>query len=199
MPDMILDSLFLIANAYIGKHGKLPERICVRRPGFSKLYHITVVLDAACKVTGMEKPKSLSSFRRVKGILHKAMCIMHRARRQSPYRHLLKASAEMTDYRDNLIDLRPAFCNVAGVGSERLNAVISGNTRPPTQQEAQAAIEMMKRAELIVVDSEKEAFRLQHYLAERALTPIVVHAEAVAGMDLPSTEGEWSEPTVAHQ
>lgn len=199
MPEMILDSLFLITNAYIDKHKKLPMRVCVRRKGVSRLYHIATVLDIACKVTGMAKPKSLNNFKHVRGILHKAVCVMHRLRRQSPYRFLLKDGVADSGHRDNLVDLRDAFCNVAGMARERLVSVAQGTTRPPTQQEAEAAIEMMRRAELVVVNDEKEAFRLQHYLAERALTPLVVHAEVAAPLNQPVTVGQWSEPTVAHQ
>lgn len=199
MPEMILDSLFLITSAYIDKHKKLPVQVCVRRKGVSRMYHITTVLDIACKVTGMTKPKTLNSFKHVRGILHKAVCVMYRLRRDSPYRFLLKAGLEVAEYRDNLVDLRDEFCNVCGLARERLVSVAQGNSRAPTQQEAEAAIAMMKRAELVVVNNEKEAYRLQHYLAERALTPIVVHHDMVADLDLPKTEGQWSEPTVAHQ
>lgn len=198
MPEMILDSLFLITNAYIDKHKKLPVRVCIRRRGVSRLYHIATVLDIACKITGMDKPKSLNNFKHVRGVLHKAVCVMHRLRRQSPYRFLLKGT-DIGEYRDNLVDLRDAYCNVAGMGRERLVSVAQGTTRPPTQQEAEAAIEMMKRAELVVVQDEKEAYRLQHYLAERALTPLVIHAEVAGLLNQPETAEAWSEPTVAHQ
>ena len=43
MPEMILDSLFLITNAYIDKHKKLPIRVCVRRKVVSRLYHIAII------------------------------------------------------------------------------------------------------------------------------------------------------------
>jgi len=199
MPEMILDSLFLITSAYISKHKKLPVQVCVRRKGVSRLYHMTTVLDIACKVTGMDKPKSLNRFNHIRGILHKAVCVVYRMRRDSPYRFLLKDGVAVSDYRENLVDLRDDYCNVCGMGRERLVAVAQGTSRAPTQQEAEAAIEMMRRAELVVVNTEKEAYRLQHYLAERALTPIVVHHAAVAGLELPKTEGQWSEPTVVHQ
>lgn len=199
MPEMILDSLFLITNAYIDKHGKLPVRICVRRSGVSRLYHITKVLDIACKVTGMKRPKTLNNFKHVQGILHKAMCDMHRKRRHSPYHALTRASGGNVEYRENIVNLRPGYCNVNGLGAQRLRNIIQGKNVEPTPQEAEHAMSLLRAAELIVVESEAEAYRIQFFLTDRGLPALVVYGEAADKLNLPSTDGVWSKPTVEHQ
>lgn len=199
MTEMVLDSIFLIAHAYIDKHGTLPEKICVRRRRNSRLYHIVRVVDIACEVTGMERPKSLRNIRHVKGTLHKAVCVMNRHRKRSPYYPLTRNPIREVTEEGMVIDLRSATCNVAGLARERLVAVAEGREYTPTKQAAQAAAELLKKADVIAVDSERASHRVQFFLADRGIRALVVFGEAAEALKLPKVEAEWSEPTVDHQ
>lgn len=196
---MILDSIILIANKYINKNGKLPPSVGVHRGIYKRLYHISTVVGIACKVSGMKRPPSTRDFNRVKGILHKAVCVVHHKRHKSPYRGLLKVPQEIPVTREGIVDLRPKTCNVAGIARDRLMSIIDDSKSPTTAQAATAAIELMTATELVIVETDIQSYRLQHYLAERGLLPLVLTSTEAAGLDMPETDGDWSAPAVGHQ
>ncbi|QXO09545.1 hypothetical protein pEaSNUABM11_00121 [Erwinia phage pEa_SNUABM_11] len=196
---MILDSIILIANKYINKNGKLPPSVGVHRGIYKRLYHISTVVGIACKVSGMKRPPSTRDFNRVKGILHKAVCVLHHKRHKSPYRGLTKTPQEIPMTREGIVDLRPSTCNVAGLARQRLVAIIDDTKATTTAQEANAAIALMTEAELVLVETDIQSYRLQHYLAERGILTMVMTTAEIPGLDMPNTEGEWSDPTVDHQ
>jgi hypothetical protein len=101
--------------------------------------------------------------------------------------------------REGIVDLRTATCNVAGLARQRLVSIINDSKTPTTTQEAHAAIAMVTSAELILVDTEIQSYRLQHFLAERGILTMVMTSSETTGLIMPNTEDEWSDPTVDHQ
>jgi len=196
---MILDSIILIANKSVTTKKEIPPTVAVHRGRYKRLYHIATVVEIACKVAKMKRPPSSRDFNRVKGILHKAICVIHQKRHKSPYRGLLRTPQEVPMTREGIVDLREKTCNVAGLARQRLTSIINETKSPASLQEATAAIELMKTAELVIVESDIQSYRLQHYLAERGLLPLVITSAQAAGLDMPATDGDWSEPVVDHQ
>lgn len=196
---MILDSILLVANSYILNHGELPSRLRIRRGQFMRLYHMSVVVNIACKVANLKKPPVVWDSNRIRGILHKAVCEIHKVRAKSPYKGLLKTPQVVPMNREGIIDLRFDTCNVSGMSRARLQSIIADNKLPVSPSQAAAAVELLRSAHLVIVNNEQESLLLQHFMAERAITAMVITSEKAAVLEMPDTTDEWSDPTVDHQ
>ena len=195
---MILDSILLITLKCINTNGKIPQQVNIRRKGVKRVYHITTVVDLACKIAGTRAP-NVHDLKAVRGVVYKAVCDLHRNRTRTPYKFVLKKMAALPETRVGVVDLRPGMCNVAGLALDRLLGVMNNTKVPPSPWQSQAAIELMKITQLVIVETREQANRIEDYLASRALLPLVATSEQVKDFPMPNTEGEWSAPTVDHQ
>lgn len=194
---MILDSLFLITNAYIGSNGKVPNRIFIRRKGYNCVYHISSVVDIACKITGVKRPKTISDVVRIRGLMRKACADMYRYRRKAPYRYLPKSVGKVTGENvGKIIDLRDGHVSVAGIVYDRLLAVINATGTRPSQQAAIMTNATVADVEMFIVDNDKQSYRLQKFLADRGFKALVVTGDKAEGY---GNEEGWSAPGVGYQ
>ncbi|ANZ48127.1 hypothetical protein ASESINO_114 [Erwinia phage vB_EamM_Asesino] len=199
MSEMILDSLFLITITDINKSGKLPRTVCISRHGFTRSYHLSSVLKIACTVTGMKRPSQTCSINHVLMILQRAISTIRRKRRRASFRFYPNSTNKVVGGNmDNVVDLREATCNVRGLAFNRLHAVLHETDRVPTPQEGKAALELLRQAELVIVDTNIQAVRIQHYLAKQALLALCVTGEQASELTLPEVP-VWGDPQVDHQ
>lgn len=199
MSEMILDSLFLVTITSINKNGKLPRNVCISRHGFTRRYHLCSVLDIACKVAEMKRPSQTCSTAHVLMILQRAISVVRRKRRRSSFRFYPNSTNKVVGGNmDKVVDLRAASCNITGLALNRLLIVINETDRTPTPQEGQAALELLRKTELVIVDTELQSARMQNYLAKQVLLSLCVTGEQASDLTLPDVP-VWGDPQVDHQ
>ncbi|EBV4534890.1 hypothetical protein DOW51_26140, partial [Salmonella enterica subsp. enterica serovar Kentucky] len=81
----------------------------------------------------------------------------------------------------------------------RLKRILDDSDAFTTPQEGQAALALLRGAELVIVDTAVQAARMQHYLAKQGLVLLCVPSAQAANLTAPETSEVWSGPIVDHQ
>lgn len=201
MSEMILDSLLLITVSYINKTGKLPKRgVTIEREGFKHRYPLTKVLDLAARLAKMRRPNSEAAPKYVLLVLQRAISEVRRKRRRAAFRFYPNSTQQVVgEYNDMVVDLRAGRSNVTGMAYNRLKRILDDSDALTTPQEGQAALALLRRAELVIVDTPVEAARMQHYLARQGLVLLCVTSAQTQNLRTPEPATTWSEPIVDHQ
>ncbi|ECD5042457.1 hypothetical protein EVJ02_17420 [Salmonella enterica subsp. enterica serovar Kedougou] len=201
MSEMILDSLLLITVSYINKTGKLPKRgVTIEREGFKHRYPLTKVLDLAARLAKMRRPNSEAAPKYVLLVLQRAISEVRRKRRRAAFRFYPNSTQQVVgEYNDMVVDLRAGRSNVTGMAYNRLKRILDDSDALTTPQEGQAALALLRRAELVIVDTPVEAARMQHYLARQGLVLLCVTSAQTQNLRTPEPVTAWSEPIVDHQ
>lgn len=204
---MILDSLFRIAAHDFRVNGKLPDYVHIRRKGgFHRDYHIREVVALASKVCGLKKTVGIKREKNAVGILRKAARIMHELRLMSPICGFVLNDLPKTKITGNVRvgDLRPETSNVVGMARVRLEAAMNGSAKDVVlrPEHRYAAVELAKKTDIFVVETDIQSARLQDFLARANLTSAVVTHETIKDyydpMPVSDEGGEWSEPLIAN-
>ncbi|AFQ96567.1 hypothetical protein G173_gp022 [Erwinia phage phiEaH2] len=199
MSEMILDSLFLVTITHINKNGKPPRNVFIERHGFIRRYHLQAVLVIACKVAQMKRPSVACSTNHILMILQRAISVIRRKRRRASFRFYPNSTNKVVGGdMSKVVDLREASCNVRGLALNRLLGVINETGREPTPPEGQAALELLRNAELVIVDTDLQSARMQNYLARQVLLTLCVTGEQASELTLPEVP-VWGDPQVDHQ
>lgn len=201
MSEMILDSLLLITVSYINKTGKLPKRgVTIERDGFKHRYPLTKILDLAARLAKMRRPNSEAAPKYVLLVLQRAISEVRRKRRRAAFRFYPNSTQQVVgEYNDMVVDLRAGRSNVTGLVYNRLKRILDDSDALTTPQEGQAALTLLRGAELVIVDTAVEAARMQHYLAKQGLVLLCVTSAQAANLTAPQTSEVWSDPIVDHQ
>lgn len=201
MSEMILDSLLLITVSYINKTGKLPKRgVTIEREGFKHRYPLTKVLDLAARLAKMRRPNSEAAPKYVLLVLQRAISEVRRKRRRAAFRFYPNSTQQVVgEYNEMVVDLRAGRSNVTGMAYNRLKRILDDSDALTTPQEGQAALALLRRAELVIVDTPVEAARMQHYLARQGLVLLCVTSAQTQNLRTPEPVTTWSEPIVDHQ
>lgn len=201
MSEMVLDSLLLITVSYINKTGKLPKRgVTIEREGFKHRYPLTKVLDLAARLAKMRRPNSEAAPKYVLLVLQRAISEVRRKRRRAAFRFYPNSTQQVVgEYNDMVVDLRAGRSNVTGMAYNRLKRILDDSDALTTPQEGQAALALLRRAELVIVDTPVEAARMQHYLARQGLVLLCVTSAQTQNLRTPEPVATWSEPIVDHQ
>lgn len=201
MSEMILDSLLLITVSYINKTGKLPKRgVTIERDGFKHRYPLTKILDLAARLAKMRRPNSEAAPKYVLLVLQRAISEVRRKRRRAAFRFYPNSTQQVVgEYNDMVVDLRAGRSNVTGMAYNRLKRILDDSDALTTPQEGQAALTLLRGAELVIVDTAVEAARMQHYLAKQGLVLLCVTSAQAANLTAPQTSEVWSDPIVDHQ
>lgn len=201
MSEMILDSLLLITVSYINKTGKLPKRgVTIERDGFKHRYPLTKILDLAARLAKMRRPNSEAAPKYVLLVLQRAISEVRRKRRRAAFRFYPNSTQQVVgEYNDMVVDLRAGRSNVTGMVYNRLKRILDDSDALTTPQEGQAALTLLRGAELVIVDTAVEAARMQHYLAKQGLVLLCVTSAQAANLTAPQTSEVWSDPIVDHQ
>lgn len=201
MSEMILDSLLLITVSYINKTGKLPKRgVTIERDGFKHRYPLTKILDLAARLAKMRRPNSEAAPKYVLLVLQRAISEVRRKRRRAAFRFYPNSTQQVVGgYNDMVVDLRAGRSNVTGLAYNRLKRILDDSDALTTPQEGQAALTLLRGAELVIVDTAVQAARMQHYLAKQGLVLLCVTSVQVANLTTPETSEVWSDPIVDHQ
>lgn len=201
MSEMILDSLLLITVSYINKTGKLPKRgVTIERDGFKHRYPLTKILDLAARLAKMRRPNSEAAPKYVLLVLQRAISEVRRKRRRAAFRFYPNSTQQVVgEYNDMVVDLRAGRSNVTGMAYNRLKRILDDSDALTTPQEGQAALTLLRGAELVIVDTSVEAARMQHYLAKQGLVLLCVTSAQAANLTAPQTSEVWSGPIVDHQ
>lgn len=201
MSEMILDSLLLITVSYINKTGKLPKRgVTIEREGFKHRYPLTKVLDLAARLAKMRRPNSEAAPKYVLLVLQRAISEVRRKRRRAAFRFYPNSTQQVVgEYNDMVVDLRAGRSNVTGMAYNRLKRILDDSDALTTPQEGQAALALLRRAELVIVDTPVEAARMQHYLARQGLVLLCVTSAQTQNLRTAEPVTTWSEPIVDHQ
>lgn len=201
MSEMILDSLLLITVSYINKTGKLPKRgVTIERDGFKHRYPLTKILDLAARLAKMRRPNSEAAPKYVLLVLQRAISEVRRKRRRAAFRFYPNSTQQVVgEYNDMVVDLRAGRSNVTGLAYNRLKRILDDSDALTTPQEGQAALTLLRGAELVIVGTAVEAARMQHYLAKQGLVLLCVTSAQAANLTAPQTSEVWSDPIVDHQ
>lgn len=201
MSEMILDSLLLITVSYINKTGKLPKRgVTIERDGFKHRYPLTKILDLAARLAKMRRPNSEAAPKYVLLVLQRAISEVRRKRRRAAFRFYPNSTQQVVgEYSNMVVDLRAGRSNVTGLAYNRLKRILDDSDALTTPQEGQAALTLLRGAELVIVDTAVEAARMQHYLAKQGLVLLCVTSAQAANLTAPQTSEVWSDPIVDHQ
>lgn len=201
MSEMILDSLLLITVSYINKTGKLPKRgVTIERDGFKHRYPLTKILDLAARLAKMRRPNSEAAPKYVLLVLQRAISEVRRKRRRAAFRFYPNSTQQVVgEYNDMVVDLRAGRSNVTGLAYNRLKRILEDSDALTTPQEGQAALTLLRGAELVIVDTGVQAARMQHYLAKQGLVLLCVTSAQAANLTTPETSEVWSDPIVDHQ
>lgn len=201
MSEMILDSLLLITVSYINKTGKLPKRgVTIERDGFKHRYPLTKILDLAARLAKMRRPNSEAAPKYVLLVLQRAISEVRRKRRRAAFRFYPNSTQQVVgEYNNMVVDLRAGRSNVTGLAYNRLKRILDDSDALTTPQEGQAALTLLRGAELVIVDTSVEAARMQHYLAKQGLVLLCVTSAQAANLTAPQTSEVWSDPIVDHQ
>ncbi|HCS5018697.1 TPA: hypothetical protein ORQ81_000191 [Escherichia coli] len=201
MSEMILDSLLLITVSYINKTGKLPKRgVTIEREGFKHRYPLTKVLDLAARLAKMRRPNSEAAPKYVLLVLQRAISEVRRKRRRAAFRFYPNSTQQVVgEYNEMVVDLRAGRSNVTGMAYNRLKRILDDSDALTTPQEGQAALALLRRAELVIVDTPVEAARMQHYLARQGLVLLCVTSAQTQNLRTAEPVTTWSEPIVDHQ
>lgn len=201
MSEMILDSLLLITVSYINKTGKLPKRgVTIERDGFKHRYPLTKILDLAARLAKMRRPNSEAAPKYVLLVLQRAISEVRRKRRRAAFRFYPNSTQQVVgEYNNMVVDLRAGRSNVTGMAYNRLKRILDDSDALTTPQEGQAALTLLRGAELVIVDTAVEAARMQHYLAKQGLVLLCVTSAQAANLTAPQTSEVWSDPIVDHQ
>lgn len=201
MSEMILDSLLLITVSYINKTGKLPKRgVTIERDGFKHRYPLTKILDLAARLAKMRRPNSEAAPKYVLLVLQRAISEVRRKRRRAAFRFYPNSTQQVVgEYNDMVVDLRAGRSNVTGLAYNRLKRILDDTDALTTPQEGQAALTLLRGAELVIVDTAVQAARMQHYLAKQGLVLLCVTSTQAANLTAPQTSEVWSDPIVDHQ
>lgn len=201
MSEMILDSLLLITVSYINKTGKLPKRgVTIERDGFKHRYPLTKILDLAARLAKMRRPNSEAAPKYVLLVLQRAISEVRRKRRRAAFRFYPNSTQQVVgEYNDMVVDLRAGRSNVTGLAYNRLKRILDDSDALTTPQEGQAALTLLRGAELVIVDTAVEAARMQHYLAKQGLVLLCVTSAQAANLTAPQTSEVWCDPIVDHQ
>lgn len=201
MSEMILDSLLLITVSYINKTGKLPKRgVTIERDEFKHRYPLTKILDLAARLAKMRRPNSEAAPKYVLLVLQRAISEVRRKRRRAAFRFYPNSTQQVVgEYNDMVVDLRAGRSNVTGLAYNRLKRILDDSDALTTPQEGQAALTLLRGAELVIVDTAVEAARMQHYLAKQGLVLLCVTSAQAANLTTPETSEVWSDPIVDHQ
>lgn len=201
MSEMILDSLLLITVSYINKTGKLPKRgVTIERDGFKHRYPLTKILDLAARLAKMRRPNSEAAPKYVLLVLQRAISEVRRKRRRAAFRFYPNSTQQVVgEYNNMVVDLRAGRSNVTGLAYNRLKRILDDSDALTTPQEGQAALTLLRGAELVIVGTAVEAARMQHYLAKQGLVLLCVTSAQAANLTAPQTSEVWSDPIVDHQ
>lgn len=201
MSEMILDSLLLITVSYINKTGKLPKRgVTIERDGFKHRYPLTKILDLAARLAKMRRPNSEAAPKYVLLVLQRAISEVRRKRRRAAFRFYPNSTQQVVgEYSNMVVDLRAGRSNVTGLAYNRLKRILDDSDALTTPQEGQAALTLLRGAELVIVDTAVQAARMQHYLAKQGLVLLCVPSPQAANLAMPETSEVWSDPIVDHQ
>ena len=201
MSEMILDSLLLTTVSYINKTGKLPKRgVTIERDGFKHRYPLTKILDLAARLAKMRRPNSEAAPKYVLLVLQRAISEVRRKRRRAAFRFYPNSTQQVVgEYNDMVVDLRAGRSNVTGLAYNRLKRILDDSNALTTPQEGQAALTLLRGAELVIVDTAVQAARMQHYLAKQGLVLLCVTSAQAANLTTPETSEVWSDPIVDHQ
>lgn len=201
MSEMILDSLLLITVSYINKTGKLPKRgVTIERDGFKHRYPLTKILDLAARLAKMRRPNSEAAPKYVLLVLQRAISEVRRKRRRAAFRFYPNSTQQVVgEYNDMVVDLRAGRSNVTGLAYNRLKRILDDSDALTTPQEGQAALTLLRGAELVIVDTAVQAARMQHYLAKQGLVLLCVTSAQAVNLTTPETSEVWSDPIVDHQ
>ncbi len=201
MSEMILDSLLLITVSYINKTGKLPKRgVTIERDGFKHRYPLTKILDLAARLAKMRRPNSEAAPKYVLLVLQRAISEVRRKRRRAAFRFYPNSTQQVVgEYSNMVVDLRAGRSNVTGLAYNRLKRILDDSDTLTTPQEGQAALTLLRGAELVIVDTAVQAARMQHYLAKQGLVLLCVPSAQAANLAMPETSEVWSDPIVDHQ
>lgn len=201
MSEMILDSLLLITVSYINKTGKLPKRgVTIERDGFKHRYPLTKILDLAARLAKMRRPNSEAAPKYVLLVLQRAISEVRRKRRRAAFRFYPNSTQQVVgQYNDMVVDLRAGRSNVTGLAYNRLKRILDDSDALTTPQEGQAALTLLRGADLVIVDTAVQAARMQHYLAKQGLVLLCVTSAQAANLTTPETSEVWSGPIVDHQ
>ena len=201
MSEMILDSLLLITVSYINKTGKLPKRgVTIERDGFKHRYPLTKILDLAARLAKMRRPNSEAAPKYVLLVLQRAISEVRRKRRRAAFRFYPNSTQQVVgEYSNMVVDLRAGRSNVTGLAYNRLKRILDDSDALTTPQEGQAALTLLRDAELVIVGTAVQAARMQHYLAKQGLVLLCVTSAQAANLTAPETSEVWSDPIVDHQ
>ncbi|EFY2245816.1 hypothetical protein DQB62_04210 [Shigella flexneri] len=201
MSEMILDSLLLITVSYINKTGKLPKRgVTIERDGFKHRYPLTKILDLAARLAKMRRPNSEAAPKYVLLVLQRAISEVRRKRRRAAFRFYPNSTQQVVgEYSNMVVDLRAGRSNVTGLAYNRLKRILVDSDALTTPQEGQAALTLLRDAELVIVDTAVQAARMQHYLAKQGLVLLCVTSAQAANLTSPETSEVWSGQIVDHQ
>ena len=201
MSEMILDSLLLITVSYINKTGKLPKRgVTIERDGFKHRYPLTKILDLAARLAKMRRPNSEAAPKYVLLVLQRAISEVRRKRRRAAFRFYPNSTQQVVgEYSNMVVDLRAGRSTVTGLAYNRLKRILDDSDALTTPQEGQAALTLLRDAELVIVDTAVQAARMQHYLAKQGLVLLCVTSAQAANLTAPETSEVWSDPIVDHQ
>lgn len=201
MSEMILDSLLLITVSYINKTGKLPKRgVTIERDGFKHRYPLTKILDLAARLAKMRRPNSEAAPKYVLLVLQRAISEVRRKRRRAAFRFYPNSTQQVVgEYSNMVVDLRAGRSNVTGLAYNRLKRILDDSDALTAPQEGQAALTLLRDAELVIVDTAVQAARMQHYLAKQGLVLLCVTSAQAANLTAPETSEVWSDPIVDHQ
>lgn len=201
MSEMILDSLLLITVSYINKTGKLPKRgVTIERDGFKHRYPLTKILDLAARLAKMRRPNSEAAPKYVLLVLQRAISEVRRKRRRAAFRFYPNSTQQVVgEYSNMVVDLRAGRSNVTGLAYNRLKRILDDSDALTTPQEGQAALTLLRDAELVIVDTAVQAARMQHYLAKQGLVLLCVTSAQAANLTSSETSEVWSGPIVDHQ
>tara|TARA_Y100001956_G_scaffold11814_1_gene11013 strand:- start:348 stop:962 length:615 start_codon:yes stop_codon:yes gene_type:complete len=203
---MILDSLFRLAAHDFRKNGKLPDHVHIRRKGgFHRDYHIREVVALASKVCGLNKTVGIKREKNAIGILRKAARILHDQRLLSPVCGYVVSDIPKNKITGNVRvgDLRAETCNVTGLARVRLESAMNNTAKDVVlrPEHRYAAVELAKKIDVFIVDTDIQSARLQDFLARANLTTVVTTHEVIDEFyDAPLAEeaSVWSEPLVAN-
>ncbi|MGL5397307.1 MAG: hypothetical protein ACRDBQ_18820 [Shewanella sp.] len=197
MAKMVVDSMLLITRAVIRKTGVVPRSISVRVGDVGRTYYIDSIVDAACRITGKRRPKSVAKVKTVESLLSMAFRSVRRFRKNNPYLQYIDENG--TDILrgqrcvagDDVLDLRNG---VECEGGLRLMSVAAGNGDTPTRERAIAGLELARKLQLIIAENYESSRRLQFYFAQHGVLTEVITGDMAARLD--TTPVAWSEPFV---